>query len=169
MSRQPGQASGSYTKDLGGGKVLMRQKRVLARFLAVSLSFRFLILKVGTLTFPFMTSSVTQWPLIIGSLGSEACPGWWKQHMVAEPEAESPQYHPAPELVRTLSLHQSRLRTEKFFFFFFLNYLFGCIGAQLQHQDLHSVIRDLSLQHTDCRDGETLILKQKILILFLQL
>ena len=119
MSRQPGQASGSHTKDLGGGKVLMRQKRVLARFLAASLSFRFVILKVGTMTFPFMTSSVTQWPLIIGSLGSEACPGWWKQHMVAEPEAESPQYHPAPELVRTLSLHQSRLRTEKFFFFFF--------------------------------------------------
>ena len=119
MSRQPGQASRSHTKDLGGGKVLMRQKRVLARFLAASLSFRFVILKVGTMTFPFMTSSVTQWPLIIGSLGSEACPGWWKQHMVAEPEAESPQYHPAPELVRTLSLHQSRLPTEKFYLFFF--------------------------------------------------
>ena len=91
MRRQPGQAGGSSAEKLGGGKVLRRQNRVLAGFLAASLSFRFVILKVDPMTVPFMVSSVTQWPLVIGSLGSEAWPGGWKQHVVAEPEAESPQ------------------------------------------------------------------------------
>lgn len=47
MRRQPGRAGGSSAEDVGGGKVLMRQDRILA--------FRFLILKVGTMTFPFRT------------------------------------------------------------------------------------------------------------------
>ena len=55
MRRRPGRAGGSSAEDLGGGKVLMRQDRIMARPLAASLSFRFLILKVSTMTFPFRT------------------------------------------------------------------------------------------------------------------
>ena len=35
------------------------------------------------------------------------------------------------------------------FEFFFLMYLSGYVGSQLQHAGLHGIMQDLSLQHTD--------------------
>lgn len=136
----------------------MRQERVLARFLAASLSFRFVTLKVDTMTFPFMASSVTQGPLAIGPLGSEAWPGWWRQHVVAEPEAESPsstqpQSWPGPF---TLTRAGSPLRSSCIFK---KKKLFIWLHRVLAAAPRSSLCEDLSLQHTDRQVGETLYLE----------
>ena len=59
---------------------------------------------------------MTKWPLINGSLGSEAWPEQQKQRLVAEPEAESLQQHPAPQSwPGAPHHHQPGLPSEKFF------------------------------------------------------